>query len=53
VAFVCLLAAAAGSLVAGFHLLIKYSGCPLGVNGCDKAHGLEDKAFKLLKLIDS
>lgn len=39
VIFVCIIAAFLGFVVAGLHDMIKYVGCPLGVNGCNSFSG--------------
>ena len=41
VVFVCLIAAFLGFAVAGLHSMIKYVGCPLGINGCNSFYGEE------------
>ena len=54
VAFVCIVAALLGLLVAGLHTMIKYVGCPLGINGCNGFSGpdFESRGFLLIKALD-
>ena len=54
VIFVCLVAALLGMVVAGLHSMIKYVGCPLGVNGCNSFSGAdyEKKGFILIKALE-
>eukprot|EP00929_Paragymnodinium_shiwhaense_P063425 TRINITY_DN31680_c0_g2_i1.p1 TRINITY_DN31680_c0_g2~~TRINITY_DN31680_c0_g2_i1.p1 ORF type:complete len:652 (-),score=88.79 TRINITY_DN31680_c0_g2_i1:113-2068(-) len=47
--FVAGLALVAGFIVTGTHKAIVYSGCPLGINGCNEFYGKEEKAYWLQK----
>mmetsp|Transcript_15885 Transcript_15885/g.43516 ORF Transcript_15885/g.43516 Transcript_15885/m.43516 type:complete len:901 (-) Transcript_15885:199-2901(-) len=44
---VCVLAMVSGLIVSGFHYVIKYSGCPLGISGCHDS----PKGFFLIKAV--
>lgn len=46
-AFVCVVAGISGLVVTGVHYVVLYSGCPLGINGCNEFHHMEDKGFIL------
>lgn len=54
VVFVCILAALLGLVVAGLHSMVKYVGCPLGVNGCNRFSGTkyDSSSFALIKALD-
>jgi len=52
IGFVCVLALVAGFVVVGVHYAVIYSGCPLGINGCNEFHDKEDKGFFLLRALD-
>lgn len=54
VVFACFVAAFLGLVVAGLHDMIKYVGCPLGINGCNSfsGTGYEKKGYLLLKALD-
>ena len=52
--FACLIAGFLGLVVAGLHDMIKYVGCPLGINGCNSFSGesYEKKAYVLLTALE-
>lgn len=54
VVFVCILAALLGLVVAGLHSMLKYVGCPLGINGCNSFSGTkyDSSSFVLIKALD-
>lgn len=54
VVFVCILAALLGLVVAGLHSMVKYVGCPLGINGCNSFSGTkyDSSSFVLIKALD-
>eukprot|EP00930_Biecheleria_cincta_P038897 TRINITY_DN2674_c0_g3_i1.p1 TRINITY_DN2674_c0_g3~~TRINITY_DN2674_c0_g3_i1.p1 ORF type:complete len:917 (-),score=142.30 TRINITY_DN2674_c0_g3_i1:232-2982(-) len=53
VIFVAILALLSGFLVAGMHKAIVYSGCPLGINGCNELNRYYAKyGFKLNQALD-
>jgi len=45
--FVCLVAGMSGLVVSGVHYALYYSGCPLGINGCNQAKTGKDVGFLL------
>jgi len=51
IAFVCILAVMSGFVVVGVHTAVIYSGCPLGINGCNEFHHKEDKGFLLVHAV--
>lgn len=54
VVFVCIIAAILGFAVAGLHDMIKYVGCPLGINGCNSFYGeaFEKKGYILPRALE-
>eukprot|EP00435_Cladocopium_sp_Y103_P014615 s3064_g3.t1 len=54
VVFVSILAALLGLVVAGLHSMVKYVGCPLGVNGCNSFSGTkyDSSSFALINALD-
>eukprot|EP00442_Polarella_glacialis_P012110 CAMPEP_0115148898 /NCGR_PEP_ID=MMETSP0227-20121206/64143_1 /TAXON_ID=89957 /ORGANISM="Polarella glacialis, Strain CCMP 1383" /LENGTH=271 /DNA_ID=CAMNT_0002559011 /DNA_START=1 /DNA_END=812 /DNA_ORIENTATION=- len=49
--FVCFIALFAGGGVACFHYLVKYSGCALGINGCNKFGNDESHGYYLVRAV--
>lgn len=49
--FVCAIAAVCGLVVTGVHYLVLYSGCPLGINGCNDFHHMEKEGFFLVRWV--
>ncbi|CAJ1450933.1 unnamed protein product [Effrenium voratum] len=54
VVFVVVVAALLGMVVAGLHDMVKYAGCPLGINGCNSFSGpyYEKKGYILQELFE-